>query len=82
MPLTRWMASGFYKAGFEYAKSGSNDTRDYLSTYNSVKPAGDSAYAHVKEPTFKYIGTQAQHFRIYLKLYDDGAWLNIYMEKK
>ncbi len=83
MPLTVWNGSGFYKAGYEFAVSGSNKTADYLEPFNNV--AGnptDSAFKFVDEPTFSYKGKQAQHFRIYIKMFDSGSWLNIYLEKK
>lgn len=84
-PITTWDPSGFNKAGYEFATSGQNKTGDWLYPYNynpERGPGGSNAFQYVKEPTFEYIGKEAHYFRIYLKIFDGGGWLNIYLEKK
>ena len=67
------------KCGFDLESSGANRTDDYIKAYNS---SGFNSFLDVENPTFKYVQDESHHFRVYIKFYDDGGHLTIYMEMK
>lgn len=67
------------KCGFDLERSGSNRTEDFISPYNA---SGLKSFMDVENPTFIYYPTASHHFRIYIKFYDDGGHMTIYMECK
>ncbi len=72
-----------------YAKleaNGVNNTFDYIrikDSENSYQNNWAEIRLNTKDPAYGYVGdkaTRARHFRIYIKFYDDGDVLTMYME--
>ena len=67
------------KCGYDLESSGANRTDNYIKAYNE---SGLKSFLNVENPTFKYVMNETHHFRVYIKFYDDGGHLTIYMEQK
>ena len=67
------------KCGVTLERSGSNNTAEYIARYNADKYG---TFVGVDDPTLKYTSDESHHFRIYIKFYDDGGYMTIYMERK
>ena len=62
------------KRGVQFESSGNNHTGSFLAG------GGDYTAPGRGEPMFKYAVNDTRHFRIYIKFYDAGGWMTVYME--